>query len=160
MQIGRHSLLLALLLCMSVGCDSCGKPKPNATSGTSCDNKSCNVVVHVSSECFPVPDGTTDANGETTANPGDRICYFNDTGHSVTLSFHTDLISAPAVPSAPYQEFTLTAGACASFVVTGNKHKGDKSEYTIGGPGCPTSGGHGNPDVIIGGGSEGRGGGG
>jgi hypothetical protein len=169
MGIPRLTILLALVLSMSVGCDSCVKkevvPPPDdgddedttttATTATTCNGTTCVVVIRVATDCMPV-DASNMVQAHASANPGDVICIFNGRTHNIKLTIPTGLIETPSAPTAPYQEYTLAPEQCASFVVPAAAAE-QTFTYTISDTECPSSHGHGNPDVKVGGGEEGGG---
>jgi hypothetical protein len=157
MRLARNALL-AVMLCLMTACDLC-PDNDNGNGGTKnaatvCNGVTCTVVIHVSTSCTAV-DASNTALDHLNADPGNTVCVFNDAAGSVTVQFPTPLIASPTNAAAPYQEFTLAHGECASFVIA-DTAKDQTFTYQITGSECPTTGDeHGNPDVIVGGGGGG-----
>lgn len=159
MRIARN-MILAVLLCLMTACDWCPKkPDDGGSSGktikpsaTTCNGTTCNKVVYVSTSCLPV-DAANAALDHLNADPGNTVCFFNNAAGSVTLQIPTTLVASPSDATAPYQEYTLAHGECASIVIP-DSAKGQTITYQITGADCPPTGSeHGNPDVIVGGGN-------
>lgn len=152
MRIARNAVL-AIMLCLMTACSLCpGKDTdPNTlTSSTKCDGKTCNLVVYISN-CLPVDATKTTSLEHLNAEPGNIVCFFNDDASTHTLSIPTGLVKDPADAAAPDQTYTLAHGACVSIEIPSTAASTTKS-YTISKEGCAASDGHGNPDVIVGGG--------
>jgi hypothetical protein len=158
MRIVRIAILIALVCSMLTGCDSCIKKNTTADNGgnthnaaTVCNTTTCTHVVHVGASCQAVT-ATNTALDHLNAQPGDTVCIFSDNTGSITLSFPTGLIASPADPAATDQTFTLAHNQCASFAIS-ESAKNQTFQYHITGDCPPPDGMHGNPDVIVGGGS-------
>jgi hypothetical protein len=106
-------------------------------------------TVYVNATCDPV-DGNNAAQNSAHVPKGGIICFFNSGTADITLTFPTGMIESPAVPGIPQQEFKVAPTQCVSFTAT----QADSTYgYQITGTAC--GGSHGNPDVIVGGGSGG-----
>ena len=125
------------------------------TDNAKCDGH-CKVEVHLDSKCAPVDDGGK-SSLKTNVNPNSWVCFINDAGCTVRLTFPGGLFVDDK--NNGVEEVTLKDGECARLRVDRQAAR-KKFMYTIacdctGVPG----GGSGNPEFNVGGGGGGGGGG-
>jgi len=161
-------LILAVIASVLTGCPPTGTPPKHIhtnripkqhdrypaahpkTVRTYCKDLVCNREVYIDEHC-----NVTDASGaevtELSALIGTRICFFNHAGCTVILKFDEELFGASRA------RVTLNNGECVNLIVNAEAASNTWLFEVI--CDCVSGGGHGNPEIKVGGGTEGGGGG-